>query len=77
MRLALTRKVNLRQQSFNIFSRGNQRIREVIPNSLGKEAMLIGVCTSKGCLKCHRVLVSATYIFWNKVICRNSGFTSG
>ena len=33
--------------------------------------MFIGVCTREGCLKCQRVMVSA----WDKVICRNSGFT--
>ena len=37
--------------------------------------MFIGVFTCKGRLKCQRVLVSAASIFFDKVICRNSGFT--
>ena len=49
----------LRHAIIRHFSRGNQRIREDIPapDSLRKEATFIGVC--RGCLKCHRVLVSA------------------
>ena len=47
------------------FSRGNQEIREVIPDpdSLRKEPKFIGVCTSRGCLKCHSVFISATPVF--------------
>ena len=42
------------------FSSGNQRIREVIqfPDSLGEDAIFIGVLTSRGYLKGHRVLIS-------------------
>ena len=57
-----------------------QTTREVIsvPDSRRKEVMfigVIGVCTCEGCLKCQRVLASATSNFWDKVIYRNSGFT--
>ena len=34
-----------------------------------------GVCTREGCLKCQRMLVSATPSFWDKDIRKNSGFT--
>ena len=52
-------------------------IREVIPvtDSLRKEAMFVCVCSSEVCLKCHSVLISATPILWDLVICRNSTFT--
>ena len=36
--------------------------------------MFMGICTGKGCLKCQRVLVSVTSVFWDKGICRNYGF---
>ena len=36
--------------------------------------MFIGFCTAEGCLKHQRVLVSATPMFLDKVISRNSGF---
>ena len=41
--------------------RRSSAIREVIPvpDSLGKEAKFIGVCTRRGHLKCNRVLISA------------------
>ena len=53
------------------FSRGNQRIREVIPvpKSLREETTFIGVCTSRG------RLTPATPYLWNKVICKHHGFT--
>ena len=59
------------------FSRGNQGIREVIPipDSSGDEAIFIGVFTSRGYLKGHKVLISAAPNLGNKVICRYSGFT--
>ena len=59
------------------FNRGDERIREDIPDpdSLGEEAFLVGIFTSRGNLKDHRVLISATPVLWDKVICRNSGFT--
>ena len=57
------------------FSRGDERIREVIPvpDCLGKEAFLIGIFTSRGNLKGQLALISATPVF-NKVNCKNSGF---
>ena len=75
--LALTREVNLRHTLIRHLSTGNQRIREVIQDLDGrrKEALFIGVWTGKGYLKCQGVLVSATSIFWDKVMCMNSGFT--
>ena len=71
------KRSKLRHTIIRNFSRGNQRIREVIPvpASCRKEDMVICVCTCEGCLKCQRVLVSAISIFLDKVICRNSGFT--
>ena len=49
----------------------NQAIREDIPvlNNLRNEAIFIGVCTCKmclKCLKCHRVLISAAPNLGNK-----------
>ena len=41
----------------------------------GKEATFIGVFTSTGYLKGHRVLISAAPNLGNKVICRYPGFT--
>ena len=60
-----------------IFSRWDQRIREgiPIPDSLGEEATFINICISNGSLKCHRVLISSTPSFGDKVICRYTGFT--
>ena len=54
-----------------IFSRWDQRIGEGIPisDSLGEEATFIKICISNGSLKCHRVLISTTPIFGDKVIC--------
>ena len=59
------------------FSRGDERIREDIPvpDSLGKETFLVGIFTSSGNLKDQLVLISATPVLWDKVICRDSGFT--
>ena len=53
------------------FGRGNQRIREGIPvpNSLREEAAFISICASNGSLKCHRVLISTTPSFGDKVVC--------
>ena len=64
-----------------------QRLREAIPvpDSLGEEAILIGIFTSRGYVKGQGVLISAvTSLFFffflvkwlrNKVICRYPGFT--
>ena len=60
-----------------IFSRWDQRIGEgiPIPDNLGEEATFINICISNGSLKCHRVLISTTPSFWDKVICLYTGFT--
>ena len=60
-----------------IFSRWDQRIGEgiPIPDSLGEEATFINICISNGSLKCHRVLISTTPSFGDKVICWYTGFT--
>ena len=54
-----------------IFSRWDQGIGEgiPIPDSLGEEATFINICISNGSLKCHRVLISKTPSFGDKVIC--------
>ena len=59
------------------FRRGDERIREDIPvpDTLGKETFLVGIYISRGNLKDQRVLISAAPVLWDKVICRNSGFT--
>ena len=44
-----------------------------MPDSLGEEATFI--CISNGSLKCHRVLISTTPSFGDKVICWYTGFT--
>ena len=77
MSLALTREVNLDYAIVRQFSRGDEWIREGIPvpDCLGKEAFLIGILTSRGNLKDQLVLISATPVLWDKVICRDSGFT--
>ena len=46
-----------------------------IPVSLGEEATFINICISNGSLKCHRVLISSTPSFGDKVICWYTGFT--
>ena len=53
-----------------IFIRWDQRIGEgiPIPDSLGEEATFINICISNGSLKCHRVLISITPSFGDKVI---------
>ena len=60
-----------------IFSRWDQRIGEgiLIPDSLGEEATFINICISNRSLKCHRVLISTTPSFGDKVICWYTGFT--
>ena len=60
-----------------IFRGWDQRIREgiPIPDSLGEEATFINICIGNGSLKCHRVLISATPSFEDKVICWYTGFT--
>ena len=60
-----------------IFSRWDQRIGEgiPIPDSLGEEATFINICISNGNLKCHRVMISTTPSFGDKVICWYTGFT--
>ena len=60
-----------------IFSKWDQRIGEgiPIPDSLGEEATFINICISNGRLKCHRVLISTTPSFGDKVICWYTGFT--
>ena len=60
-----------------IFSRWDQRIGEgiSIPDSLGEEATFINICISNGNLKCHRVLISTTPSFGDKVIWWYTGFT--
>ena len=60
-----------------IFSRWDQRIGEgiPIPDSLGEEATFINICISNGSLKWHRVLISTTPSFGDKVICWYTGFT--
>ena len=53
------------------------RFREVIPvpDSLGEDAILIDIFTSRGYLKGQGVLISAVPSLGNKVICRYPGFT--
>ena len=46
-----------------------------IPDSLGEEATIINIRISNGSLKCHRVLISTTSSFGDKVICWYTGFT--
>ena len=46
-----------------------------IPDSLGEEATFIKICIGNGSLKCHRVLISTTPSFGDKVICWYIGFT--
>ena len=60
-----------------IFSGWDQRIGEgiSIPDSLGEEATFINICIGKGSLKCHRVLISLTPCFGDKVIYWYTGFT--
>ena len=57
------------------FVRGNQRIRKgiSIPNSLREEAVFISICASNGSLKSHRVPISTTPSFGDKVICWYTG----
>ena len=52
-----------------IFSEWDQRIGIPIPDSLGEEATFINICISNASLKCHRVLISITPSFVDKVIC--------
>ena len=60
-----------------IFSGWDQTIGEgiPIPDSLGAEATFINICIGNGSLKCHRVLISITPSFGDKVICWYTGFT--
>ena len=53
-----------------IFSRWDQRIGAdiPIPDNLGEEAIFINICISNGSPKCHRVLISSTPGFGDKVI---------
>ena len=46
-----------------------------IPDSLGEEATFINICIGNGSLKCHRVLISTTPSFGDKVICWYTVFT--
>ena len=59
------------------FSRWDQRIGEgmPIPVSPGQEATFINICISNVSLECHRVLISATPSFGDKVIFWYTGFT--
>ena len=56
--------------NLDTLSADSQRFMEVIPfpDSLGEEAVLIEIFTSKGYLKGQGVLISATPSLWNKVI---------
>ena len=60
-----------------IFSGWDQRIGEGIPisDSLGEETTFINICIGNGSLKYHRVLISTTPSFGDKVICWYTGFT--
>ena len=59
------------------FSGGNQGTREDIPapGGLREETTFICFYTSRGYLKCHEMLISATPSLGDKVTCRYSGFT--
>ena len=57
-----------------IFTGWDQRIGEGVPLS-GEETIFINICTGNGSLKCHRVLISTTPSFGDKVICWQNGFT--
>ena len=67
----------LRNTILCIFSGWDQRIGEgiPIPDSLGEETTFINICIGNGSLKCHRVLISTTPSFGDKVICWYTGFT--
>ena len=41
----------------------------------GKKLFHIGILTGRGNLKNHLVLIPATPVLWDKVICRDSGST--
>ena len=71
--LPLTRELNLDTQLSDISAEVIRESGEVTPvlDSRRKEAMFIGVCTCKGCLKYQRVPVSVA----SMVICRNFGST--
>ena len=60
-----------------IFSGWDQRIGEGIPvpDSLGEETTFINICIGYGSLKCHRVLISKTLSFGDKIIYWYTGFT--
>ena len=60
-----------------IFSGWDQKTGEgiPIPDSLGEEATFINICIGNGSLNCHRVLISTTPSFGDKVICWYTGFT--
>ena len=77
--LALTREVNLDTLSFDS-SEEEVRDWEVIPvpdtsDSLGEDAILIDIFTSRGYSKGQGVLISGAPILGNKVFCRYPGFT--
>ena len=59
------------------FSRCDQRTGEgiPIPDSPGEDATFINICISNGSLKCHRVLISTTPSFGDRVICWYTGYT--
>ena len=67
----------LRNTILCIFSGWDQRIGEgiPIPDSLGEETTFINICIGNRSLKCHRVLISTTPSFGDKVICWYTGFT--
>ena len=69
--------MNLDTLSTDISEEKNQRFGKVIPvpDSLGKEAILIDIITSRGYLKGQEVLISAAPSLGNKVICWYSDFT--
>ena len=60
-----------------IVSRWDQRFGEgiPIPDSLWEEATFINICISNWSLECHRVLISITPSFGDKVICWYTGLT--
>ena len=70
------REVN-RHTIIRQYSKRNQGFRDdiPIPDSSGEEANFIGIFTSRGYLKVHRVLISAAPNLGNKIISRYSGFT--
>ena len=71
-RQGLAEEDESREVNLDTRDRGDERIREVI--LLGKIFFFVDIFTCRGNLKGHLVLIPAMPLFWDTVICRNSGF---